>query len=194
MVLFDEDPVTLIRQTTLNFHTHSDLASLSRICTSVSTLRSARTLRLDTHRSATSGLSRRLASARAAHADALAEHDAGSHAQTVLALDAARFKAAKAVSDVHSECERKEAEARGLERTLEGLRLRGDKEGDAAVDESDVLRLKVYRGLGIDAEADESGEFTRAVVRNKNKGDVSVVSLDKNCDRMFYAGHFWGCL
>ncbi|KAF2154071.1 Spc24-domain-containing protein [Myriangium duriaei CBS 260.36] len=195
MTILDEDPADLLRATTANFQTHEDIACLSRISTSVSTLRSARTLRLDTHRASSASLTRRLASAQAAHADSLASHDASGHAAEILRLDAQKFRAAKAVSEVRGDCERKEGEVRGLERTVEGLEREGVEGGDDGSDsEEDVLRLRVYRGLGIEAEADENGEFRRAVVRNRAKGDVSVVSLEKGRDRMFYAGHFWGCL
>lgn len=110
-------------------------------------------------------------------------------------MDAARFRAAKDASEALAECERREAELRAARRGLAGVReMENEEDGGQATDGEAVLRLKVYRSLGIDAEADEDGEFRRAVVRNRLRGDVSVVNLDGGCDRAFYAGHFWGCL
>ncbi|KAF4551945.1 Spc24 subunit of Ndc80-like protein [Elsinoe fawcettii] len=193
MVLFDEDPVTLIRQTTLNFHTHSDLSCLSRIGTSLSTLRSARSLRLDTQKSKLATLSRQLRSAEQTHSDALEHHDASGHAQEVLRLDTEKFRVAKGVSEVRGECERREGEVRGLRRVVEGFDAVGKREEDGEEDET-VLRLRVYRGLGVDVEPDAEGEFRRAVVRSGVKGDVRVINIEEGVGRGFYVGHIWGCL
>lgn len=59
----------------------------------------------------------------------------------------------------------------------------------------DRLKLKVYRSLGIDVEADpQSGIYNKAVVRNAVKGDVHVVNVDPKFSRFFYANYFWGTL
>ncbi|CAG9939093.1 unnamed protein product [Clonostachys rosea f. rosea IK726] len=64
-----------------------------------------------------------------------------------------------------------------------------------AVDDEVLLRLKVYRSLGIDIERDErDGEWSKAVVRNDRKGDVHVVNMDKKFSRYFYANYFWSTL
>ncbi|KAK2676017.1 hypothetical protein RAB80_008203 [Fusarium oxysporum f. sp. vasinfectum] len=85
---------------------------------------------------------------------------------------------------------------------LRELELQG-VEGDAAanarrrdpVDDEVLLRLKVYRSLGIDIERDErDGEWSKAVIRNDRKGDVHVVNMDKKFSRFFYANYFWQTL
>ncbi len=53
------------------------------------------------------------------------------------------------------------------------------------------LKLKVYRSLGIDVEADDAGNYNRAVIRNTTKGDVHVVNIDPKFSRFFYANYFW---
>jgi kinetochore protein Spc24 len=57
-----------------------------------------------------------------------------------------------------------------------------------------LLRLKVYRSLGIEIERDGEGEFSRVVVRNDRKGDVHVVNIDRKFSRFFYANYFWQSL
>lgn len=57
-----------------------------------------------------------------------------------------------------------------------------------------LLKLKVYRGLGIEVEKDESGEYNKAVVRNGRRGDVHVINMEKGFSRFFYANYFWGTL
>ncbi|GAB7356809.1 hypothetical protein MBLNU459_g7693t1 [Dothideomycetes sp. NU459] len=204
MVVFDEDPVTLIRQTTANFHTASDLSSIARISSSLSTLRSARSLRLASQSGALSQLSRRLHHTSAAHEADLHRHDAAQHATEILALDTEKFRVAKAASELEIEGERLGGELRGLRGVLARLEEGGDEggAGEAArtpaqrrAEDEIVLKLRVYRSLGIDAEMDpRTGEFGRAVVRNTRTGDVRVVQMDAKFDRFFYANHFWGTL
>jgi kinetochore protein Spc24, fungi type len=54
------------------------------------------------------------------------------------------------------------------------------------------LKLKLYRSLGIDLEADPAtGEYNKAIIRNSTKGDVHVVNVDRDFSRQFYAKYFW---
>lgn len=54
------------------------------------------------------------------------------------------------------------------------------------------LKLKLYRTLGIDVEADETtGQYNKAVIRNAAKGDVHVVNIDPKFSRHFYTNYFW---
>ena len=57
------------------------------------------------------------------------------------------------------------------------------------------LKLKVYRTLGIDVEADKTtGIYNKAVIRNAAKGDVHVVTIDPKFSRNFYTQYFWRTL
>lgn len=62
------------------------------------------------------------------------------------------------------------------------------------IDDEISLKLKVYRGLGIDLERGESGEYEKAIVRSGRRGDVNVVNIDGKFSRFFYAGYFWNTL
>ena len=53
------------------------------------------------------------------------------------------------------------------------------------------LKLKVYRSLGIDVEADNAGTYNKAVIRNNAKGDVHVVNIDAKFSRFFYSNYLW---
>jgi len=71
----------------------------------------------------------------------------------------------------------------------------GDVAKRSQVDNEVLLKLKVYRGLGIEVEKDElNGEYNKAVVRNGSKGDVHVINLDQKFSKFFYANYFWGTL
>ena len=73
--------------------------------------------------------------------------------------------------------------------------------GDADADGR--LRLKVYRGLGIDLVEDGSGGYSKAVVRmcfyfggslilgNAKTKDVHVVNIESKYSRFFYANYLW---
>lgn len=130
----------------------------------------------------------------------MTSHSSADHASTIASLDSHKFRTAKAASDAEAEAERLALQAADLAARLQELDLQG-VEGDAAarrrdpVDDEVLLRLKVYRSLGIDIERDEKdGEWARAVVRNDRKGDVHVVNIDKKFSRYFYANYFWQTL
>lgn len=78
------------------------------------------------------------------------------------------------------------------------MELQGVEGGENAkrglVDDEISLKLKVYRGLGIDLERDEGGAYGKAVIRNGRKGDVHVVNVESKFSRFFYANYFWGTL
>ncbi len=107
------------------------------------------------------------------------------------------------------ETERLSAQAADLSARLQELELQGDDgplpgsaggsgSGGAVTEDEVLLRLKVYRSLGIELERDTAGHegegWSRAVVRNDRKGDVHVVNMDKKFSRFFYANYFWQTL
>jgi kinetochore protein Spc24 len=70
--------------------------------------------------------------------------------------------------------------------------------GRRELEDETVLRLKVYRSLGIDLEGDGNGGFSKAVIRRgggrSGRGDVHLVNLQENFTRFFYANYFWGTM
>lgn len=130
----------------------------------------------------------------------MSTHSPAEHASEISRLDTQKFRTAKAASDLEMETERLAGQLADLGARLQELELQGVEGGDAdggrdAVEDEVLLRLRVYRSLGIDVERDErDGEFARAVVRNDRKGDVHVVNLDKKFSRFFYANYFWQTL
>lgn len=146
-------------------------------------------------------LSRQLNTVTSQHEDLLASHSSTNHASTIARLDTHKFRTAKAASDAEAEAERLAGQAADLAARLQELELQGvegedgGRRGKDAVDDEVLLRLKVYRSLGIDLERDErDGEWSKAVVRNDRKGDVHVVNMDKKFSRYFYANYFWQTL
>ncbi|KAM3515232.1 hypothetical protein MY11210_001125 [Beauveria gryllotalpidicola] len=204
-MLLSEDPATLIRHTIENFNIHPDKLAVSRVGESLSTLQQARDLRLREAESSLKQLARQLSALSQQQASLAAAHAAADHASAISDLDTHKFRTAKAASDAEAEAERVALQAADLAARLQELELQG-VEGDVGggggggkrrdfVDDEVLLRLKVYRSLGIEIERDEeSGEWAKAVIRNDRKGDVHVVNMEKKFSRYFYANYFWKTL
>ncbi|KAF2101202.1 Spc24-domain-containing protein [Rhizodiscina lignyota] len=195
-MLLDEVPAALISQCVDHFNLGPDKSSLSRISDQLSTLSSARDLQLQTLQSNLKKLSRQLATVESQHRVTTSNHDASEHAHEILRLDTEKFRVAKQASDLEIEAQRMEEELRGLRATLGELDkqgVEGDVERNRDVgDDEVILKLKVFRSLGIDVEADAStGVYSKAVIRNTQKGDVHVVNIDPKFSRFFYADYFW---
>ena len=59
-----------------------------------------------------------------------------------------------------------------------------------------VLKLKVFRSLGVDVESDEKTGQQKAVIRSRKAGvsglgDVHVVTVDPGSAKSYYANYFW---
>ncbi|KAL7628939.1 putative kinetochore protein spc24 [Parahypoxylon ruwenzoriense] len=201
-MLLDEDPASLIHHTINNFNIAPDKLAVSRITDSLSTLSQARELRIKDAESSLKKLARSVNTLQVQHEELTSAHSSSAHASEISRLDTQKFRIAKAVSDLEMEAERLSSQQADLATRLQELELQG-LEGspeEAAkrrdpVDDEVLLRLKVYRSLGIDLERDEKdGEFSRAIVRNDRKGDVHVINMDKKFSRFFYANYFWQTL
>ncbi|KAL1874911.1 hypothetical protein VTK73DRAFT_10391 [Phialemonium thermophilum] len=197
-MLLEEDPSVLIQHTIANFNIGPDKLAVARISESLSTLQQARDLRLREAEGALKKLSRQLASMQAQHDELTATHSSAAHASEIARLDTHKFRVAKAASDLEVETERLQAQAADLAARLQELELQGVDGGEVGggpVEDEVLLRLKVYRSLGIEIERDEKdGEFNKAIIRNDRKGDVHVVNIDRKFSRFFYANYFWQTL
>lgn len=173
---------------------------MSRIGESLSTLQQARDLRMRDEETGLKRLNRQFNTLSSQYDDLAAAHSSSDHASNIARLDTKKFRTAKAASDAEMEAERLAQQAADLNARLQELELQGVEGDEAArrrdaVDDEVLLRLKVYRSLGIDIERDErDGEWSKAVVRNDRKGDVHVVNMDKKFSRYFYANYFWSTL
>ncbi|KIW90163.1 uncharacterized protein Z519_08806 [Cladophialophora bantiana CBS 173.52] len=195
-MLLDEDPSTLIRATISNFNIAPDKAALSRVNDSLSTLQQSRELRIRDAENALRKLSRQLATLSSQHREVLSGHDSGRHASEIVQLDTKKFRIAKQASELEAESERLESELDRLKLRLSYLEeqgVEGDENVRAAreIDDPTILRLWLYRSLGIALEQDEAGNYNKATIANTKKGDVHVVNIDPKFSKWFYADYFW---
>lgn len=141
MVLFDEDPVTLISETTNQFHIAPDRDALTRVSGSLHTLQQARSIRLENHAHALKQLSRRLHHLQSQSNFEEERHDAGKHASEMLRMDTEKFRIAKGASDAEIEVERLEGELASLRSqwsVLEQEGVEGGRRGKAG-DEDEIM-------------------------------------------------------
>ncbi|RAH43841.1 kinetochore Spc24 family protein [Aspergillus aculeatinus CBS 121060] len=198
-MLLDENPATLIHHTIGNFNIQPDKQAVTRINDSLATLQQSRELRMREAESALRKLSRHLSALNNQQEEAVAAHDAGQHAAEMVELDTKKFRIAKSATELEIESERLEGELEMLRERLADLEAQG-VEGDEPtrrereMDDATLLRLKIYRSLGVDIEADETGNFNKAVIRNSRKGDVHVVNIDPKFSRFFYSNYFWSTM
>ncbi|MCJ1333326.1 kinetochore-associated Ndc80 complex subunit spc24 [Thelotrema lepadinum] len=200
-MLLDEEPAKLINTMIANFALPPDKAAIARINESLSDIHETRDLRKSEAESALKKLSRTHNLLNSQHAEALSSHSSTIHASHIVELDTQKFRIAKAASDLEIESERLEAELEGLKGRLQALDLQGVEGDGSAVararregEDETVLKLKVYRTLGIDVEPDAAGQFAKAVVRNSARGDVHVVNIDPKFSRFYYANYFWSTI
>lgn len=119
-------------------------------------------------------LSRQLSTMRSQHQELVSAHSAAGHASEMARLDTQKFRTAKAASDLEMETERLSGQLADMAARLQELELQGvegapaagaagDEGGGGLVEDEVLLRLKVYRSLGIDVERDarEGGVHAR---------------------------------
>jgi kinetochore protein Spc24 len=143
-------------------------------------------------------LSRTLTTLNNHYQETLSSHSSTDHASEIATLDTQKFRIAKSANDLEIESERLSSQLADLQARLQELELQGVDGGDNArrglVDDEISLKLKVYRGLGIDIERDGDGEYNKAIVRNGSRGDVHVINMDNKFSKFFYTNYFWQTL
>ncbi len=195
-MLLDAEPAELIQHTVSNFNLAPDKAALTRIDDSLSSVREMRGMRIKDAEEALRRLARKEATLSSQHRDIVADHDGSQHASEIVELDTKKFRIAKQASELEVESERLEADLERLKMRLADLEEQG-VEGDEMsrrtreADDPTILRLWLYRSLGIQLEQDEAGNYNKATIGNTKKGDVHVVNIDPKFSRWFYADYFW---
>ncbi|KAK3991324.1 Spc24 subunit of Ndc80-domain-containing protein [Cladorrhinum sp. PSN332] len=197
-MLLEDPPSQLISHTIQNFNIAPDKTCVSRISESLSTLQQARDLRLREAETSLKKLSRQLSTLSSQHSELVSSHSSSAHASQISKLDTQKFRIAKGASDLEMETERLQAQLAELNGRLEELEMQGVDGADVSreggqLDDEVLLRLKVYRSLGIEIERDGKGDtWNKVVVRNDRRGDVHVVNVDnRKFSRFWYANYFW---
>lgn len=178
----------LISSTHKSFSIEDDIGAISRISESLQGARTVRQKRRQESRGVLQELSRTLENAKNQY-----EATKGSievdHGTLMNALDREKFSLAKGINDLEGQTHSLEATLRRLQHDLETLQMDVTKEPDAFNhDEAVVLKLSVYRDLGITLKGEE-GVYDRAIIRSADGKDVHMVSLDKSGGS--FSNHLW---
>ncbi|ETN45888.1 uncharacterized protein HMPREF1541_00069 [Cyphellophora europaea CBS 101466] len=189
----------LISHCITNFNIAPDRQALARVNDSLTTVAEMRRMRISSAEDALRRLARQHATLSTQHRELTHTHDSSVHAAEIMELDTKKFRVAKHANDLESDNERLSAELERLKAQLADLEEQG-VEGDERArrtreaDDPMVLRLWLYRSLGITLEEGENGEYRKAVVGDRRKGDVHVVNVEPKFSKWFYADYFWGTM
>ena len=100
------------------------------------------------------------------------------HGDTMIQLDREKFSLAKGINDIESNCHNLEGTLARLKEELEMLDQESPMQSNQAHSEDEtVLRLRVYRSLGIQLEDDGAGGYSKAVI-SKLKQPLFGMDMD----------------
>ncbi|KAF2762352.1 Spc24-domain-containing protein [Pseudovirgaria hyperparasitica] len=196
-MLLDEEPAALIAACRQSFKIDSDRSAISRIGSALSDLNTFRSSIISQHSSQLQKLVRQQQTLNSQHSLTVSSHNPTSHASNILRLDTEKFRVAKQASDLEIEEERMGAELDSLKSTLQEVEEQGPEGGEALERElahpeenETVLKLRIYRDLGMGVEVDPAtGDHNRVIFQKS--GDVHYLGRDKKMDLMFYCNMFW---
>lgn len=178
----------LISSTYKSFSIEDDIGAISRINESLQAARTQRQRRRQESRAILLDLSRSLESVKNQY-KATQESVEIDHGTRMNALDREKFTLAKGINDLETATHTLESQLSKLQDELTQLDVSPATLPDAFEnDESTVLKLSVYRDLGIQLK-EEGGVYKKAIVRSANGKDVHIVALESN--GRSYADHLW---
>lgn len=163
--ILEDEPSELLCSLIDNFNIPNDTRALSRIADNLTKLRSSRQKVQDEHRATLRLLSRKAEIAGSSLESSIAAAKARNHSEKMLIADRENLGLAKSVNELESTTHALEGQLARLREELKKIEST-DLLG-TAVEEDDgaALKLRLYRSMGIELEEDESGIYTKAIVR-----------------------------
>ncbi|KAF9394353.1 kinetochore-associated Ndc80 complex subunit spc24 [Podila verticillata] len=214
----DDGISTLIREVGSQFQrSGADLQALQKTIQDHGETENVRNEMLQDARSVLQDLSRtvQLTKAKGNRKNIDAENE--NHDNFMIKMDQKKFAVAQAIQDMEQSITSLEAEIHQLR--MEGLELdstrvtaggasarggKGASRSDMAKDDEDeddilddtahamaVLRLQLYRGLGIEMIENDLGVYSKARIRSHNKTDVHIVKFDDQLTPYFQTNLIW---
>lgn len=188
----EEEYLPLVQYTLENFDIQEDLDKWDTIQSKIRDTHLSRRGKLDEMGTTLRSLSRQLELAKASMQEAQSKADAANISQELKSLDKEKFLLAKSINEM----EQQNASSLTLidQLTLELQRLENEDTSQALaedIDDAEILKLKVYRSLGIELEAASQSQVpTRAVIQSSN-GKIQIFNLDKNYSPSFVSNYLW---
>ncbi|KAG0340516.1 kinetochore-associated Ndc80 complex subunit spc24 [Podila horticola] len=214
----EDDISTLIREVGFQFQrSGADLQALQKTVQDHGETEKVRNEMLQDARSVLQDLSRTVQLTKAKGNRKNVDVESENHDNFMIKMDQKKFAVAQAIRDMDQSITSLEAEIHqlrmeslGLDSTrviANGASARGGKEAPQSstdkddYDEDDilddtahamaVLRLQLYRGLGIEMIENDLGVYSKARIRSHNKTDVHMVKFDDQLTPYFQTNLIW---
>ncbi|EMR10833.1 hypothetical protein PNEG_00979 [Pneumocystis murina B123] len=185
-------PQELIQSTLSGFQIDLDLQSISRICERLDTISKNREIKQQNIKTISKNLERQLEISKSSIQAYENSPSRAEHASIILAMDRDKFSLAKNINELESSIHTLDTTYLRLKEELEELESEDImKDNYEMTDDSTLLRLKIYRTLGIDLHEDEAGNYVKAIIRNKNNNDMHVVNIEPRYSSFFYSNYLW---
>lgn len=142
------------------------MQSLSRISETLAAITATRAKILDDSRNVLRALSRKMEVSKQSMEATIAAASKREHGQNMLRLDREKFSLAKNINELESSSHHLEGQLARLKEELESVD--GEDAMQTAMMEAEdgtLLKLKVYRSLGIEIQEDGAGGYNKAVIR-----------------------------
>ncbi|KAJ3015167.1 kinetochore-associated Ndc80 complex subunit spc24 [Thoreauomyces humboldtii] len=189
-----EDPINVAHQLLDNLDSRLDASLIRSIQDHMQRTQAVRTELVDDARVTLKALSRRLEADKEVLTNPRRQLDVAQHADRMTDLDRERFTVTREMKEADETIEALEDQLDGLEKEVEMLE-REELEEALLPPTKESLSLQVFRGLGIEMQKDEAGNYVRCKVRRYQSQDIHIQEFADKFSRFFYANLLWdACL
>ncbi|KAF9419829.1 hypothetical protein BGZ94_009312 [Podila epigama] len=213
-----EDISTLIRDVSTQFQRSGpDLQDIQKTMEDITETEKMRNEMLQDARSVLQSLSRSVQRSRSMGNRSTVDPESLNHDEYMINMDQQKFTLAQSIQDLDQSIASLEAEAQQLrmdvleldsshvsrgDHTPDSRRLRSRTGADIEDDDEDnmlddpvhamtVLKLQLYRGLGIEMIESDRGEYTKARIRSHNSNEVHLVKFDDQLSPYYQTNLIW---
>ncbi|OZJ04175.1 hypothetical protein BZG36_02172 [Bifiguratus adelaidae] len=185
-----QEPLKLIRACMGLFNASEDLETIAKVNKAVIEAEEIRTREQEESRNTLRALSRQLELAKG-NATRPPDHpDENAHTQKINTLDLQKFSLAKNIREMEGEMVSLEAQISSLREESEQIDREQEAPDNLELDDK-VIRLHIYRALGVELQITEESNFAEAKIASTAQNDVKTVSLDDKYSRFFYVNYLW---
>lgn len=183
---------TLLKSTRENFEIDEDINTFDRIGENLKRIKERRTRQIDENQDVLRSLSRKLELTQSSLESTKNSSAQKQAAEETMQLEREKFALAKSINDLEADYASNLATLEKLKDELEELNNQHvDDEARVYVEDPTILRLKLYRSLGISYEGDSAEDAKKALVRSTTTNNIHVVPLDQGYSDHFVANYIW---
>lgn len=185
------DPIELLRDVARSFSTNEEIASTTRVSEEITRLRQFREAKLAEARDR---LQEQIRQRDLCQESAAEDSSTNTKAQDVHELEREKMRLARAINDLEETLNATQAANAKLNAELEAVELESQRPMESAAENesSAVLRLKLYRSLGVSFDADKPENYTKCMIRSNTSSNVSTLDLNvKDYSGFFITNYIW---